>query len=64
MERFELSSTLRRIEYGAFENCESLRSIDLPEGLEYVGEMCFAGSSLESVRLPPAMKVVEKFAFY
>lgn len=64
MERVKLPRTLKRIEYGAFENCESLRSIDLPEGLEYVGEMCFAGSSLESVRLPPAMKVVEKFAFY
>ena len=30
-------STLKRIEYSVFEGCKSLRSINLPERLEFIG---------------------------
>ena len=39
--RVKLPSTLKRIEYRAFTACESLKYIDLPESLEYIGERCF-----------------------
>ena len=54
IEQVELSSTLKRIEYGAFESFNKLRSIALPENLEYIGKQCFSRSALESVSLPPA----------
>ena len=41
VKRVKLPSTLRRIEYGAFENCKSLKSICLPDELEYIGKYCF-----------------------
>ena len=58
-----LPSTLKLIEYGAFESCGNLRAINLPENLEHVGKLCFWGSALESVRLPPALKTIEESAF-
>ena len=41
VERVELPSTLKRIEYSAFEKCKNLKSIDLPDGLEHIGKCCF-----------------------
>ena len=38
LERVGLPSTLKRIEYNAFESCKNLKSINLPEMVEYVGE--------------------------
>lgn len=38
LESVELPSTLKRIEYNAFEDCKNLKSINLPEMVEYVGE--------------------------
>ena len=33
-----LPSTLKKIEYSAFEDCKKLKNISLPEGLEFIGE--------------------------
>lgn len=41
VEYVELPATLKRIEYSAFEGCKALKSITLPEGLEFIGKMCF-----------------------
>ena len=37
----ELPSTLKRIEYNTFAGCINLKSIHLPERLEYIGKKCF-----------------------
>ena len=55
--------TLKRIEFKTFKECKSLRSIDLPEQLEYIGKQCFYGSALETIRLPPSLKIIGKDAF-
>ena len=41
LKQIKLSSTIKRIEYSAFENCKDLKNIQLPEKLEYIGKMCF-----------------------
>lgn len=63
VECVKLPSTLRRIEYSAFENCKNLKNIKLPEKLEYIGKRCFSESRLESVILPPALKAIENSTF-
>ena len=38
IESVELPSTIKRIEYSAFANCENLKSIGFPDSLESIGE--------------------------
>ena len=38
LESIRLSSTLKRIEYRTFNCCEYLRSIEIPSGVECIGE--------------------------
>ena len=64
LERADLPSTLRRIEHDVFRDCGHLRSIDLPDGLEHIGERCFQESALESVALPRALRTVAESTFY
>ena len=58
-----LPSTLRRIEYYAFQNCRKLRSVTLSEKLEHVGQYCFWGSGLQDVQIPKAGIPVGEDAF-
>ena len=41
LEDIFLPSTLKRIEYCVFKCCDNLRSISLPEKLEFIGKECF-----------------------
>lgn len=41
VESVQLPSTLKIIERDVFRECRHLRSIELPEGLEVIGESCF-----------------------
>lgn len=59
-----MPSTLKRMGCETFADCRNLKSVQLPEKLEYIGKGCFRESALESVALPSALKVVEKSTFY
>ena len=63
LECVELPSTLKRIEYDTFEGCKDLKSIWLPERLEYIGKQYFMDSALESVELPDSLRTVAQGAF-
>ena len=64
LESVRLPSTLKRIEYRTFMGCRNLKTVELPDGLEYIGEECFYKSWLESIRIPPALKTIETRTFY
>ena len=63
LERVELPSTLRQIEYGAFCGCGNLRSIDLPAGLERIGRHSFSETGLQDVVFPASLRTVAQGAF-
>lgn len=63
LEGVELPGTLRRIESCAFSECEGLRSVALPDGLEYVGEQCFSRSGLEEFVAPAGLRRLCSQAF-
>ena len=64
LERVRLPSTLKRIEYCAFQECAALKSVELPKNLAYIGKECFRQSGLEEVVFPPGLREVGPFAFY
>ena len=74
VERIDLPSSMRRIGAEAFMMCKQLRSVRLNEGLQTLGAKeqvkkkeasgaSFAGSALESIKLPSTLKVIECATF-
>lgn len=51
------------MEYSAFALCESLKKIQLPDGLEYIGNGCFIENCFEEVKFPISLKAVGCLAF-
>ena len=64
VEHVKLPSTLRKMEYSVFDECENLKKIELSEGLEYIGKWCFRESGLEDIMFPSSVKNVGAQAFY
>ena len=63
VESVVLPSTLKRIEHGAFCFCKELKSISLPERLEFIGRNCFNQSGLEFIELPSSLRTILRSAF-
>ena len=60
----KLPTTCKEINNDAFNGCTSLRSIDLGNALEIIGERAFLGStSLTSISLPTTLKEIKAEAF-
>ena len=61
----ELPSKVRIIQYGAFEECDSLAFVTLPANLEYLGNGAFQYcNSLTSIVIPDKVKQIKDFTFY
>ena len=52
VEEVALPSTLKKIEYSAFEECKNLKNIRLPDRLECIGKWCFHETRLLTIRVP------------
>ena len=59
----KMASTVQFLKNNAFSSCEALESIELPEGLLYIGDQAFQGDPLKSVTLPGSLKYVGTQAF-
>ena len=75
LEAVVLPSSVRAVSACAFQGCGRLRSVELNEGLQILGErwrggttqlegMAFAASGVESVRVPSTLRVLEAQTFY
>lgn len=58
LEEVRLPTTLKRIEYRAFADCEELRQVRLPDGLTTLERFCFSNTGLEEIALPRAIAKV------
>lgn len=58
-----LPSTLKKINKGAFMNCNSLVKIIIPEGAETIDTFAFAFSGIEEVEIPNTVKEIGSYAF-
>lgn len=63
-EGFIIPGSVKRIGYGAFDNCKTLSRIIIPEGVESIGSNAFSGcSKLVEVTLPDSIISIGKDAF-
>lgn len=53
-----LPESIKAILREAFSGCKRLQHIDLPDGLEYLGSYCFAGSGLTALHFPDRLKTI------
>ena len=65
-----LPRSLKRIEQGAFANTSaeincsaSSGEVNIPEGVEYIGDRAFAGCEMKSLYIPCSVKIIERGAF-
>ena len=49
---------------GILEDCKSVKTIVLPEGITRIGFMAFRGIGIETVELPNSLERIEGYAFY
>lgn len=55
IEEVTLLSGVECIGKMAFNNCESLRKVELPDSLKEIGDYCFSDSSIESISVPDSV---------
>ena len=58
-----LPNTIKVIAGKAFTGCNNLKHLDLPEGIEYLGESCFSKSGLETVSIPGTIRKLSSWCF-
>ena len=64
-EHIDVPGWLKEIPERAFDRCETLKTVTLPEGVTGIGTKAFKGcSSLTSVSIPGSVTGIGKYAFY
>lgn len=63
LENVNLPKGLTLIGKNAFQDCNQIKSIELNEGLENIGESAFSGTTLETVKFPSSLKIINDCAF-
>ena len=63
VESITFPSTLKRLEYQTFWYCKNLKRVEIPNGIEQIGEECFCDSGVEEITLPGTLKGIGTDAF-
>ena len=63
LESVRLPPTLRVLEEDTFSQCEELRDVTFPNGLESIGRFSFFQTSLENIEFPTSLRTVAQGAF-
>jgi len=58
-----LPKTIKYIEASAFESCESLKDIVLPESVEYISIFAFDNTAIEEINIPAGVTYIGEYAF-
>jgi hypothetical protein len=63
LSRLVIPDSVRTIQAGAFQRCESLAEISFGRGLVSIGAFAFAGTRIPQLETPPSLQVIEDYAF-
>ncbi len=64
LKHIELPENLQRIEEGTFQNCTQLKSIAIPDNVEYIGGSAFALSGIETFTAPSKLTEIGNSVLY
>ncbi len=64
MQEFILPEGLQNIPDGTFYDCDSLNSINLPQGIKSIGRYAFCRSGLKAIDIPAGVNSIGSYAFY
>lgn len=59
----KLSKNMKTVPNGIFSRNLNLKNIDIPDGVEKIGQSAFSGCPLESINIPNTVKKIERYAF-
>lgn len=62
IESIRIPSTLKKIEAGTFECCQYLKHIEVPRGVERIGDRCFQETDITEITLPGTLYEIGKDA--
>lgn len=62
LEQVRMGSSVKVIEDNAFEHCNALKALEIPEGVEYIGD-AFRSTSFAELKLPSTLVGLHKDAF-
>ena len=64
IEFIAIPNNVKKIGYEAFCGCSNLKTVQLTDGLRYIGESAFYEcKKLKSVRIPNSVEIIENYAF-
>lgn len=63
IESITLPATITTIGDRAFNYCQSLKQISLPDAITAIGEHAFEGCGLRAIAIPPLIEVIQPFTF-
>lgn len=64
LKHIELPESLQRIEDQTFQYCTQLKSIDIPDNVEYIGQYAFAYSAIETFTAPAKLTEIGNYMFF
>ena len=59
----KLSKNMKTVPNGIFSRNLNLKNIDIPDGVETIGQSAFSGCPLESINIPNTVKAIGRYAF-
>ncbi len=62
--KITLPDSITEIGANAFDECRSLSSINIPEGVAEIPMSAFSRTAIESIVLPSGLKTIERYAFF
>lgn len=60
---YVIPATVVNIGIGAFQNCKHINTITFNEGLEWIGDAAFSGSSIKELKCPSTLNKIENYGF-
>ena len=54
---------MKEIDIETFYGCKYLKRIEIPEGVEHIGDGCFSHSGVEEVTLPSTLRDINQSVF-